>query len=265
MANIPNIHLALASLISIGKSSGTGFIFRTDTFAYLVTARHVLYQDDGKLRNPEIEVCTPTTNLHDDSTFNYQIDLSIATHIFHKKNDVAIIKIAEVSNIRREGEEGLVRLTYSKGITRTNQGYSKPTLCRIDKISLLNDVQISGDIYVSGYPTSLGIETNKQFDNTKPLLRKGIVANVYKETQTIILDCPVYGGNSGGPVIQVLEIDGKKKYRVIGVVSQFIPFVQRWKNERDRITNLEYLNSGYSVATSFDIVIEMVNSIEQES
>ena len=269
MRKVSDLNLALASLISLQTSSGTGFIYRSDLFLYLVTAKHVLFDEKQDVRVSEIEVCCQTVNIDDDDVVRFSIDMNKAKYKFHKINDVAVIQIAKilkvtkVEPVKRSGSGETVNITYLKGIVLTEKGRSNASLCSKHNTSVLENVYISNDIYISGYPTSLGIETSKQFDNTKPLLRKGIVANIYKETKTIILDCPVYGGNSGGPVIQVVEDSNNvKKFKVIGVVSQFIPFVQKWKNERDRIIHLEYLNSGYSVASSFDSVIELINSME---
>ena len=86
---------------------------------------------------------------------------------------------------------------------------------------------------------------------------------MYSKTKTIILDCPVYGGNSGGPVIQLFRSNnGVDEYKIIGVVSHYIPYVQEWVNSRDKLIHKEYLNSGYSVITSFDPVLELIQEIE---
>jgi hypothetical protein len=111
-----------------------------------------------------------------------------------------------------------------------------------------------------GYPTSLGFPQKPQFDSHRPLLRKGIVAGKNLQTRSIILDCPAYQGNSGGPVIQI-EMDDKNflmtHFNIIGVVSQFIPFTDIWLNIRERYSNMTMLNSGYSIATPMDVVLEI--------
>ncbi len=254
MRNIPDSHLALSVLISLGSSSGSGFLYRTEELIYLVTAKHVLFNDESNLRSKEVEIVCQTSDPDDESVYRFRIDLEKASPKYHKLTDVSIVKIGE---IKGKGEKG-VQFTNSPGVENLENGKSNPVTASIRIIKMLNEVIISNDVYVSGYPTSLGIETSKQFNYNKPLLRKGIVANVHSLAQTIILDCPVYGGNSGGPVIQVVQEDGLKEFYLIGVVSQFIPHVQKWKNDRDRITHLEYLNSGYSVATSFDSVLELI-------
>jgi hypothetical protein len=63
------------------------------------------------------------------------------------------------------------------------------------------DVLISNDVYIFGYPSSVG--HSGQLDHTRPLLRKGIVAGKNEAKNTIILDCPVHQGNSGGLALQI--------------------------------------------------------------
>lgn len=257
MRNIPDSHLAFPVLISLGNSSGSGFVYRTDSFAYLVTAKHVLFDESEKLRSEEIEITCQTNNLQDDSVIRIRILLNDVKLLFENKTDVALVKFAKITT-KNEKEEFII--TYLKGATRLQAGISNPVYASRKNVNLLQEVIISNDIYVYGYPTSLGIETNKQFDFNRPLLRKGVIANVYKVAETIILDCPVYGGNSGGPVIQVIRQKDRTDYKLIGVISQYIPYVQRWKNDRERLSHVEYLNSGYSVATSFDPILKLIDA-----
>jgi hypothetical protein len=141
---------------------------------------------------------------------------------------------------------------------------SKPGLVGVSRdsgIELFKDVLISNDCYIFGYPNSLSFAPGSQFDYDKPLLRKGIVAGTDAARRTLILDCPVYWGNSGGPVVQVSHIANAMILKVIGVVSQFIPLVETWTNARQGIAHNELINSGYSVAVSMDPVIELIDQM----
>ena len=61
-----------------------------------------------------------------------------------------------------------------------------------------------------------------------------------------------------------MEVEGKslgsRRFRVIGVVTEFVPFTETWVNTRDGNKNVTISNSGYSVAVSMDLVLELVNS-----
>jgi len=260
MRAIPEKLLAIPTLLSLGNSSGSGFIYRSDKFIYLVTAKHVLFDNKDELRNNELELVYQTININDESVTRIRIDLSLIKHMYHKVCDACIVQIGKIKF--RQGHATTV--DYLSGVERLETGYSEPTITGRNKTLLLEDVSVSNDIYVFGYPTSLGLKSSPQFDYNKPLIRRGIVANVFKSAKTIILDCSVYPGNSGGPVIQSRLIDNKIDLNLIGIISQNIPYVQSWKNERDKIEHIEYLNSGYSVATSFDAILELIDLIEQK-
>lgn len=260
MRTLPDGHIAFSVLISFGNSSGSGFLYNSEKNVYLVTAKHVLFDEKINFRSEEIEILCQST----DPSFNshrYRLELKKTVIDCHKIADVALVLLGKITERKVNGG---ITFTHAKGIEIIVKGQRNPVLAARENVNLFDDVMISNDVFVFGYPTSLGIQESIQFDLNKPLLRKGIVANTFNSAKTIILDCPVYGGNSGGPVTQVVKEDGEIKFRLIGVISQFIPFVQRWKNERDRIVHLEYLNSGYSVASSMDFVLEIIEKMEKE-
>ncbi len=171
-------------------------------------------------------------------------------------SDIAVIELGKVDE-EYKGEG--IKILYNTGVVLTTRG--RTGIVNVDALNgtkLLEDVLISNDVFLCGYPTSLGIKESHQFDYEKPLLRKGIVANIYKNYGTIIIDCPVYYGNSGGPVIEVEQEGINFHYKIIGVVSQFIPFVEQWVNTKNKLVNTEVSNSGYSVIVSMDKVFELL-------
>ena len=257
MKNLSNSQLAFSVLISLGDASGSGFIYRSDKHYYLITAKHVLINDSMDLRSTEIQIAGQSKDIFDHKVNRINIDLNIVPYKSHSSADITVVEIGVVLN-----NNGDLNFLLNEGVTYIEEASSKLITATKQVTSTLADVIISNDIYISGYPTSLGIERSPQFDLTKPLLRKGIVANINLNTQTIILDCPVYKGNSGGPVVQVIYEKEKKRVKLIGVVSQFIPYVQKWKNDRDQLTHIEHLNSGYSVAVSMDCVLELIDEME---
>lgn len=108
-----------------------------------------------------------------------------------------------------------------------------------------------------GYPTSLGMRRDVYFDGSKPLLRKGIIAGKNTKNNSFIIDCPAYFGNSGGPIVEYGE---DELYRVIGIVSMYIPFETKWYSNRDRIENIELSNSGYTVCLPIDLVFKIIDN-----
>jgi hypothetical protein len=171
---------------------------------------------------------------------------------YDANDDVAIVQIAkaEISE-KKQGRisEGIKRITKSRilAVHRKN-------------IKLYDDVLIGNDVYISGYPSSLGIKKIKQIDYDRPLLRRGIVAGKNDEIRTITIDCPTYGGNSGGPVIELESVKlGTKSVRIIGIIIQFVPFVEKWINPQYKLTNIEIENSGYTVVAPMDKILKIVD------
>lgn len=105
------------------------------------------------------------------------------------------------------------------------------------------DVFEGSDVYLVGYPRSIGLNIQPQYDINRPLFRRGIVAGLNNNNKTIIIDAASFDGNSGGPVIQLAN----NNYKVIGILIQNIPVSP----------NGRYVgNSGYSV-------VEPISSIEE--
>jgi hypothetical protein len=95
------------------------------------------------------------------------------------------------------------------------------------------------------------------------LLRKGIIAGKNPSRRTIILDCPSYYGNSGGPVVQAERLGlGKTEFKIIGIVSQFVPFKETWVNVTHKMSHWEISNSGYTVVMPIDLVLDLIREHE---
>jgi V8-like Glu-specific endopeptidase len=259
MRQVPDKLLACSILISTGKASGSGFIMNFEDSCYLVTAKHVLYNENCDFWNEEISIACPAGEVSDSTIRRYNIKLKDAACYYSNKSDIAIIKYGTAK--QKEGES-VWQIKVANGFERIEDSVNNPIMIRSGAIKKIDEVFVSNDIYLFGYPTSLSIVGMQEiFDNKRPLLRKGIVASINKKNNTIILDCPVYPGNSGGPVLQVVHSNNKKAYFLIGVVSKYIPYTQEWINNRDnKIRNIEYLNSGYSIAVSMDEVFDLIRS-----
>jgi len=254
MRNIPENNLAYPVLIKLNTGdSSSGFQLKSGTTAYIVTAKHVLFDEKAKLKADTAEAICQTCEIDDDTTTIFKIDfkhLETTKNIFyHSTADVAAFK----TGIIKENEIAPI-----PGVSIVQNGKSDVVLVDAQKAVLpIKNILISNEVFAFGYPSSIGLQELPQFDYEKPLLRKGIIANVNKKQGTIILDCPIYYGNSGGPVVQV-SLEGQNRHMVIGVVSQFIPYEESWKNESNGIIHVEFYNSGYSVAVAMDYVFEML-------
>lgn len=261
MRNIPEDNLAYPVLIILSSGhSGSGFQLNSGTHIYLVTAKHVLFDNNGQIKADNAEIICQTRSIDDDTTTVFNINFNIlnqSNNIFvHAHKDVAAFTIGTIT----ENKDGMGYTTnLITGVTVKQTGKSEIVSVAKNTVIHLKDALVSNDIFLYGYPSSLGLKQSPQFDYSKPLLRKGIIASVNRTQGTIILDCPVYYGNSGGPVVQVTNDKVGIKHSVVGVVSQFIPYTENWVNQSNNIVHTEMSNSGYSVAVAMDYVFEMLN------
>ena len=122
----------------------------------------------------------------------------------------------------------------------------------VDSVKRFDQVLTGNEVMVFGYPTSLGLQQLPQIDVHRPLLRKGIVAGTNPQKRSIVLDCPSYPGNSGGPVVELDKEGFQTHFNVIGVVSQYVPFADSGRSF------MMLSNSGYSIVTPMDFVLDLV-------
>lgn len=122
-------------------------------------------------------------------------------------------------------------------------------------------------VYVLGFPMGLaGIERKYA------VVRGGCVARLDREiVQTdkgFLIDCTVYPGNSGGPVILKPEtvslgkVPPRSRVHVIGIVCSYLPYVETAisaQTLQPRITFQE--NSGLASVVPMDAVNELVEPI----
>lgn len=63
----------------------------------------------------------------------------------------------------------------------------------------------------------------------------------------------------------IVNEGGNHDVKLIGIVSRYIPFKQEWVNYRDNLVNAEYVNSGYTVVMSTDLIIQTIELIPSRS
>ena len=166
--------------------------------------------------------------------------------------DVALVRVEQCKSNDLNVVEclpGIAPASQSGGITTHNISFA----CRA------SEVDVGAEVYMFGYPISLTGPISGIFDPAEPLLRKGVVAGVNLRRNTMIIDCPSYFGNSGGPVIQVDHPEfGTTRFQIIGLVSGFIPFQEEWENKTMRYSHVLKSNSGYTVVEPIDFALDLV-------
>ncbi|MDQ5962809.1 MAG: Serine protease [Patescibacteria group bacterium] len=265
---LPSNNLNYPVRILAGTSSGSGFIVGTDdkNNIYIVTAKHVLYYQDPttkefKLFAEKIKiVCNTFVEPYvykPPRIYELSLQKLIADNHLkqHSSQDIVVIKFGE----RKDS-----RIHFLAGVTLLQNAEGSIVTYELSGARKFNDVDISNEIFALGYPVSLSTSEMKQINYDLPLVRKGIIAGKNYDNKTLILDCPVYGGNSGGLALEInLDVPNEVNIHLIGVIVQFVPFVEQWQNTRfPSLYNTHYQNSGYSIVLPVDFIIDLIDEIE---
>lgn len=269
--DIPDNNLAYPVLIQrdVGKG-GSGFYLRMDNQIFLVTAKHVLFKQSNNIATGEELISeTPIKAISygkdpEDSKSNILLlDLqAIRLNGNLKKHDVRDIAVIRMGSLNAEGN-----LALNHGIELQEKSNSGFIVTAPENIRTFKSVLISNEVFLFGFPLELGSVPPgwpplNQYDYSRPLLRKGIVAGKNAANKTLMIDLPAYHGNSGGPVIEVENDGSQKRFRVIGVVTQLVPAFEIIKSNGAYTVLLN--NSGYSVAESLDAVLELTASFSSQ-
>ena len=252
---IPDDNLAYPVLITLAQGgSGSGFFLNTSHSEFFVTAKHVLFGNTGALVAPACSLVSYARDPNENAKNEFHLDLQqlnvAGQAVAHSTADVAVVRIGTVHD---------TAVTPLPGVTVATVAPSGILGVAEQSVRTFSDVLVANEVFIFGYPTSIGLKNVPQIDYERPLLRKGIIAGKNEGLKTLILDCPVYWGNSGGPVLEVESQGLTKRFKVVGVVSQLIPLVETWKNETQGYQNIDVSNSGYSVASPMDPVMELVS------
>lgn len=264
--NLIQENLVFPALLQVGDNFfGSGFFLSASNKLYLITARHVLFNVESGQNPPPLRAANLTCTIWQNMT-NARPNIMLvnlgqaATNNgvrFSWSHDIAVVLISSDFKAGQANNSlcpwmGWQTNTYSIGVTSVTP----------DLTTRFDDVIVGRDVFLFGFPRSLEDPQLGQLDPLYPLVRKGIVAGKNMRNNTIILDCPVYEGNSGGPVLlKTVSMNGVgiiTTYHVIGIAIQFIPFVERWKNEELNYYNATISNSGYSVVEPMDGIYEML-------
>jgi hypothetical protein len=244
--------------ISAGESQGTGFLYSSSSSVFLVTAHHVIVEPDtNRIFSTTITVSGHAKTLEGSKfeyfTMSFNLDNFSDEHLAgDPESDIYVVRLM------RQDKSGALNAHVA-----INGKLSHLSFVAVDKsyARMFDNVLIGNECFIVGYPGSIGLVESPQLDMSDPLLRRGAIAGRNAKKRLLILDCPVYWGNSGGPVIHI-EREGINgiRYELAGVVTQFVPVKETWFNLRHRISNEYRSNSGYAVATPVDRLINLIST-----
>ena len=260
-AYVPEDNLAYPVQVLVADGGGTGFFVRKDQGLFLVTARHVVYDIVKRQLAPEWTLRALSKDVHETAVTVLHVN---ATQLQNAKQirmdeprDVAVIHLGTLKPGGMDTTAGVVVGDKSKA------GIIVAAFALLTRFA---DVDVSSQIFMFGYP-SIGVRGYSQIDPTRPLVRSGIVSGLNATMKTIIIDAPVYHGNSGGPVVQLSRTN---RLRIIGVATQFVPVAEEVlplnrldvpQGTSPAAPNVMALgNSGYSVVASADAIIALIDS-----
>jgi len=257
---IPDDNLAYPVLIKIGPGNGSGFFLHTATSGYLVTAKHVFIDPaTGNLRADRAELISYAKNPKDQSRNVLELDLlklkESGNLIAHPSEDVAVAKLTSGVPLN-QGQQKDLTVAFNDSVKAKESAPGGLLAVSLDTVKTFDEVLAGNDIVLFGYPNSIGLRESPQLDPMRPLLRKGIVAGLNPAKKSIIVDCPSYPGNSGGPVLQIERQFTTSKFGIIGVVIEYVPFVE--PVQVARTSGAALANSGYSIVAPIDFVLELV-------
>jgi hypothetical protein len=274
--SIPDDNLAYPVLITLrpkdpasaaSGASASGFFLNTGDGQYLVTARHTFFDlKTGSLLAESAELISYPGDPKDLGRNHLRIDL---TALFaagyvrkHLTQDVTIVRISTLLPPVEAKQRSIQFMDGVQSLEVARSGLvgveAKGAVKEFDR------VLVGNQIILFGYPRSLGMARFPQLDPDRPLLRRGTVAGVNPSLRLIVLDCSTYPGNSGGPVVEIEEMSVfQRRFSVIGVLKEFVPYEEVWLNLRHSWTNSTISNSGYSIATPMDYVLELLPESEK--
>lgn len=247
----------ISSTVNISFENGkgaSGFLYSNSVKIYLVTAKHVLFEYDELARKNTLiyDECDLTYFLIDSdrnlSKINKYLDLDyqdIFGKVFASENsDIAIIELGE-------RKDSLIFISHQKKSFTSDK---RPSQFIYSKDEVLNDslITIGNQVFVFGYPRSVGLISRIQYDESKPLVRQGIIASRNENYKTLIIDALTFTGNSGGPVIQQFNYGG---FGLIGLVSETIPYTPDGGFGE---------NSGFTVVEPINKIIKLIEEYENK-
>ena len=256
--SLPRSNLTLPVLLHSNKDGyGSGFYYRDSSYVYFVTAHHVIFNLGNSIFLADTVELTSHAGDPEEAT-NVVLALPLQTMRSNglirtdSTHDITAIRIGKWF----PQANGPGSFTFLSGVIRRQLSKSGILTVSPSDMSPYDSVHLSDDVFVMGYPRAIGVDNFPQIDYSRPLLRRGIVSGKNDKFRTIILDCQVHGGNSGGPVIEVVDKSSNStEFRIVGIVTQYVPWLSSTLTRKDTAVT----NSGYSVAVPMDVLFTLLH------
>lgn len=268
---VPDQILNSAVLLTTLKVEGTGVFMSDSIFFYFVTARHNIFNLKTKKigdyadticdlidKNAQLVFYSRDFTKEEPLIMNIGLDSAynlgfIGTDYRH---DVAVIVLGYYADSTRK------TIQYFDFVEKNRSSNVIQTQIEKGGINKYENINLGNDIILVGYPSSIGLSKQPQFDYTRPLLRKGIVAGKYNRLESIIIDCPTFAGNSGGPVFERVESFFSISYKLIGIATEYIPYIENWENKLNGAVNVQTMNSGYTIVAPIDHALKLIQDMK---
>lgn len=240
LKNVVSIEQCNSTNLPLGCTNahpiGTGFLLGSEdgSQTLLITAKHVILDGSGQIKPLLTYRFNERTNasdlLNDDL-----LAMNFGKWFISSNSDLACRFIPYLPN-------------------------SDILVCPYGLLLSSKSVDVTAPVVILGFPMGLRSE-----HYATPIARHGMVARSYNGE--LVLDCFVFPGNSGGPVIYcpAIKVGANltttlvNSEKNIGVVVEYIPYVDvaiSPQTQRPRISFEE--NSGLSIATPADRIIELL-------
>ena len=174
---LPDDNLSYPVLIQFPDgSSGSGFYLNNQNKNfYFVTALHVLFKtenlDSLAPRGNKAKLISYDFGTKNQNIIELEINLSILNVKKDIINDIVLVEMGDFSIV-----DNKQIISFKPGIDKKSSNEGLIVTVIDTALKRYNDAMISNEVFILGYPNSLGIPEKSQIDYKRPLLRKGIIA-----------------------------------------------------------------------------------------